>query len=74
MPADTLAWLVDHFSRFNGGSDPVLTTRFLQCLRKEAERREMFPAELLLLIERHAQSALTHIPDAAVMKDSVSDV
>jgi len=68
MPADNLAWLIDHFTRFNGGSDPVLTTRFLHCLRREAERREMFPPELLSLIEQHATWAMVDVPAAVPVR------
>jgi hypothetical protein len=68
MPADDLAWLIDHFTRFNGGADPILTTRFLQCLRHEAERRGMFPAELLSLVEQHGRCALARVPDAVPVR------
>ena len=73
MPADNLAWLIDHFSRFNGGSDPILAARFLQSLRKEAERLGMFPAELLSLVERHAERGIVDVPEAVRMRDSRAD-
>lgn len=64
MPADNLVWLIDHFSRFDGGADPVLAVRFYRSLWREAGRHGLEPADLLDLADEHRERAVAEVPDA----------
>ena len=68
MPAGELVWLIDHFCRFNGGSDPVLTNRYLRSLWHEADRRGLEAVDLLMLIEEHADRAIGDVPAAVPLR------
>lgn len=57
MTVDDYGWLFEHFDVLDGGSDPVLATRYMKRLRHEADRRGVHPAELLAIIEERRMAA-----------------
>jgi hypothetical protein len=67
MPADDLAWLIDHFPQFNAGEDVVFTAGYLRRLRSGAGVRGCVPSELLEQIEKHCASMRgpVAVPDVA---------
>lgn len=65
MPADDLSWLIDRFPRFNAGTDPAFTARYLRRLRDEAHARGFAPVEFLEMIEEYRSAAQPGAADPA---------
>ena len=57
MPADDLAWLISRFPRFNAGTDPAFTARYLKRLRAEAGVRGFSSPDFLEMIEDYLEAA-----------------